>query len=135
MVDFKCICPIGTYDNDTHCANCSPGYFGNSTGLTSNYCSGPCLIGHYGSGGSTSFFCDGKCSLGHYCIEASPSSTQFLCNSGYFGNSTGLTSAICSGICNDGYYCPAGSSSANEFPCLAGYAHCIFILIILAVLA
>lgn len=43
-------CPIGSYRENLYkreCKLCPRGYYGNTVGLTSSTCSGPCPIGRY----------------------------------------------------------------------------------------
>ena len=59
------ICSAGKWSaaGENSCENCPGGRYGNSSGLTTNQCSGVCAAGRYGSGlgSSTSKQCDGKC--------------------------------------------------------------------------
>ena len=131
------LCTPGHYSGPqrTSCRSCAGGYYGNVSGLSSQYCSGPCPAGYACPAGSaTPTACvPGQFSqaLSAACMACPPgqygSSTGLAtsncsgpCAGGYFGSSGGQTSEQCGGSCFAGYACPAGSTSATEHQCPAG---------------
>ena len=94
------VCPSGH-----HCSKgaldktpCSPGTFGNQTGMTTQDQCHPCPIGHF-------------------CVRGADQPAQ--CPNGAFGAEQRLESAQCSGPCSKGHYCPSGSTSNTQQPCPA----------------
>ena len=75
---FRCVCPVGQYDNGTSCLDCPAGIylyvydlnlvgtFGLTSGLTSSVCSGLCPQGTFSLSGSTN--CQ-NCSIGSYSLS------------------------------------------------------------------
>lgn len=124
-------CPVGSYSLiGTSCVQCPAGTYGNTTGLTSPFCSGVCPVGSFSTspGNSACIFCP----AGTYGIITGETaiSCSGLCLPGFFGNITGLFTATCSGVCESGYYCLSGSTSSTQNICLpgsfslAGSSHC-----------
>jgi hypothetical protein len=106
-------CPAGTYSSSvgnravTDCIPCTPGYYCNSTGLTTP--AGKCSAGYYcSSGASTSTPSDGItgdiCQQGYNCPLGS--SAQQYCSPGYYQNQVG--GGLCL-ACPIGYICDGTS--------------------------
>jgi hypothetical protein len=136
-------CPQGHYCVNGLKGKCPAGYFGNSTGLSSNICSGVCPSGYYCPEGSslpilcrhTSTYCptgsaipigvsDGYysdkmnsfqaiCPIGTYCI----SGVRTPCPEGHYGDTEGLVQSSCSGLCPAGFFCPIGTTSFRRNGC------------------
>jgi hypothetical protein len=110
-------CPKGKYEKpeDTGSGTCTPcpaGRFTDQvlqTGDALTACTA-CPAGKYGeSEGLDTPLCDGPCDKGHYCLEGSVDAKANKCRAGQFGSSTGLTTDDCSGPCKEGYWCPETS--------------------------
>ena len=102
------------------CANCSAGYYCNSSAAVSPF-QNMCAAGQYSLDGATT--CT-ACAPGLYGAVAAMNSTSCSgpCAANYFGASAGLATSSCSGHCSPGYYCTAGSTVATQFPCPPGFA-------------
>jgi hypothetical protein len=80
------ICPAGTFsaggDRVGSCPSCNPGRYGNTQGLTSALCSGPC---------PANYWCpirDGDplaCVTNSYSAESSDAANDCFCNANYYG--------------------------------------------------
>ena len=115
------VCTIGKYSTGGAgiCTSCSPGQFGNATGLSSANCSGLCYPGRYGSSlGLTTGNCTGACSAGYYCVAGTTNATATPCPSGQFSANASASCSNCS--CPAGYACPSGSSTTTCVSCVAG---------------
>jgi hypothetical protein len=119
------LCPSGRFSTAGSgvCTECPVGVYGDSVGLTTPACSGPCAVGYVCPSGSNSSTPVPSCAAGRYgdvvtstCVDCpagrfGPTSGSIsvsvctACAAGFFGNTTGLTVARCSGACPAGYYC------------------------------
>lgn len=98
------------------CTNCPMGVYGNSTGLTSPACSGPCNGGRFGSSGQTGPNCNGACSPGKYCPVGSSASS--VCPVGQWSGQYAVTCTVCP---PDRPYSLVGSGDmANCTACASG---------------
>jgi hypothetical protein len=77
------ICEAGFYCLGGIRRECPIGTYGNTTGLSSPLCSGPCLSGHY-------------------CPLNTKMSGGIPCPAGRYGNTAGLTDSACTGLCDAG---------------------------------
>lgn len=133
------ICEAGRWApaGASSCTLCPAGRFGDTEGLFTAACSGPCEAGYECPPGSTypsvrlcpqgTFSPQGseKCSL---CPPGTYGDRKGLvsewdckrCPAGQFGDSPGLFLSECSGRCLPGYACPEGSDKANQEKCAAG---------------
>jgi hypothetical protein len=112
------ICPAGLYSyaGAAVCAECPPGTFGDSPGLSSALCSGACTAGYACPAGSTNTTAS-ACSAGQYSFAGAGSCTG--CAAGSWSAST-VRSTVCDNMCTAGYACPAGSTNATTLACPAG---------------
>jgi hypothetical protein len=119
------LCPTGRYSTAGmgSCLACPAGTYGDSVGLTSSACSGPCAEGYVCPPGSNSSTPVLSCPVGRYgeattgaCEDcpvgrfgptagATSPAACTACASGFFGDVGGLSSAQCSGVCPAGYFC------------------------------
>jgi hypothetical protein len=119
------MCGVGQYSTagSGTCVNCPGGRYGDSMGLATPMCSGPCAVGYVCPPGSNTSTPVPSCPAGRYgdaatglCVdcpagrfgmfaEATSLSACSACAAGFYGNTSGLTGALCSGICSAGYYC------------------------------
>ena len=112
------VCPVGYYCSLGVRIPCPPGSYGNTTGLSSSSCSGPCAPGYYctiGSTSSTQFPC-GNASV--YC--PSGSSTPLVATPGQLtvgGTPTNRSGTV---MCDSSQYCVNGTT----FPCPPGRFGC-----------
>ena len=99
----QALCTVGKYcPGDGVSYLCREGFYGNTTGLSSPTCSGPCANGSYCGSGST-LFTGVPCFTGRYCV----SGLAYPCPAGTFTNQTGLARASqCS-------LCPAGTFNSD----------------------
>jgi hypothetical protein len=134
-------CPPGTYSEAgaSVCSSCPGGRFGNSSGLTSSACTGPCPAGYVcglGTVNGTATLCppgqfsgEGSsvcrpCPAGRY-GSVPPlvhESCTELCDEGRWG-APGATGPDCTGPCAAGYACPRGLNTSNpgeSYKCVAG---------------
>ncbi|KAJ9462458.1 Cytadherence high molecular weight protein 2, partial [Diplonema papillatum] len=141
------VCSRGTYNptrygaSEDDCHICTPGFYCETTGLSS--VTNPCSAGYYCPGTSATLsqlpnHAENACPLGHYCPTQSttplpcdngwhqPSTTQEVClrcPAGYFcdaDNFCPTTNYTTPEACPPGYYCPIETSFATEFPCPKG---------------
>ena len=136
------VCPAGQYSvtGSSVCTLCAAGQYGNTTGLPTAACSGPCNAGTYGGSlGLTISSCNGSCAAGYYCPPGSTRVNQTacplgqyslggagnctLCDAGRYGSSQALSTTNCSGLCAAGYYgaTPGLNVSTCSGPCAPGY--------------
>ena len=140
-VSTGAVCPTGNYcpEGSSMPTPCTPGYYCNTTGLSST--TGQCSAGHYCNGSSPVSTPIGApygniCPSGFYCPEgtaspihcpvgtfsASTSNTHvnscLQCTGGQYCSSPGLSAP--NGICSEGVYCPPGQNSSEGIPCPAG---------------
>ena len=99
---------VGSYRTDTGVISlCSAGYYGSTTALTVNTCSGLCSAGYYGATtGLTVATCTGQCTAGYYGTASTvrtAATCDGLCAAGYYGATAGLSVATCTGLCSAGY--------------------------------
>jgi len=113
----KCTCGAGQYPTLYGCQDCPPG----------TYCEAPfvniklCPAGRYGQSSKLSTEdCSGECMVGHFCPEGSTNVAEKPCPAGTYGGRRGLGDDLCSGHCAHGHYCPEGSISAYQVPCPPG---------------
>ena len=123
------LCPVGRYSTagSASCVLCPVGTYGDSVGLTTPACSGPCAVGYIcppGSNTSTPFL---SCPVGRYgeaasgsCVDcpvgrfgplldATSPDVCTTCAAGFYGNTSGLSTAQCSGVCPQAPYFPLKS--------------------------
>eukprot|EP01043_Picozoa_sp_COSAG02_P049817 COSAG02_NODE_5045_length_4699_cov_7.833696_2_plen_641_part_00 len=117
--DSRCHpCPAGKYDRDiniyhdeypsTACADCEPGMFSSSTGVTT--CARVCPAGTYSAAGATGVGDCVECAIGKYDHDSSATTDCRLCPANHFNNISG--SSKCQ-------VCAAGLSS------IGGLADCV----------
>jgi hypothetical protein len=119
------LCPVGQYSlaGAGTCSNCPGGTYGNSVGLTTPACSGPCAEGFVCPPGSNTSTPAPSCPAGRFGVAATGAcdecpagqfgastgaiglSSCSACAAGFFGATAGLTVPQCSGACPAGYYC------------------------------
>lgn len=112
--EYEALCEEGHYCSKGVQHKCPIGTFGNTTGLRSALCSGPCLPGFYCPAGSV---VPSVCSQGHYCPDGRE---QWKCPAGSYGSTTGLLDQTCSGFCSKGHFCVEGATSAENAECPPG---------------
>jgi len=98
------ICPPGSYCVDGVDRLCPAGRYGETSGLSSSQCSGPCY-------------------LGHYCPIGSVDERQVRCPAGRYGK-PGLGTSACTGPCKPGYYCEEGSVFEEQKSCGHNGVYC-----------
>ncbi len=119
-------CPIGRYSvaGSAVCPECPAGVYGDSVGLISPTCSGPCAVGYVCPPGSNTSTPVPACTAGRYgdtstgqCVDcpagrfgpaagAVSLAACTMCTAGFFGNTSGVSVARCAGACPAGYFCP-----------------------------
>jgi hypothetical protein len=124
------LCPAGTYSNQdflaqsSECTDCDPGWYCNSTGLTSP--SGECLEGYYCRLSAVDPYGRANtnddpfiCPHGAYC----PTGTgdPILCSAGYFSAHEGNTNVNQCHPCTPGYFCENTGLSQVTAHCAEGY--------------
>jgi hypothetical protein len=115
-------CPPGTYSEGgaSVCSLCPGGKFGNSSGLTSSACTGPCPAGYVCGPGTVNGTAT-LCPLGQFSGEGS--SVCSPCPGGRYGSVPPLVHASCTGLCVVGRWGAPGTTSPDcTGPCAAGYA-------------
>jgi hypothetical protein len=116
------VCPPGTYSEGgaSACSLCPGGRFGNSSGMTSSVCTGPCPAGYVCSPGTVNGTA-ALCPPGQFSGEGS--SVCSPCPAGRYGGAPPLVHANCTGLCAVGRWGAPGATSADcNGPCAAGYA-------------
>ena len=118
-VSYGGICPKGHYcpTRSARPLPCVPGYFSNTTGLSS------CTICPSG------YFCSGTtvnpllfpCPSGHYCPAGLNQSDFYPCPAGTFNPLTARRNIIECTLCTAGYFCDAPGLSAVSGDCEAGF--------------
>ncbi len=97
-------CPPGSYCEGGVDRLCPAGRYGETSGLRTSDCSGPCDVGHY-------------CPLG------SVDARQVKCPAGRYGKQ-GLGTSDCTGPCKHGYFCLEGSVWENQNNCGYNDVYC-----------
>ena len=145
--DSELICPPGYWCENAVRKPCPAGRWGNSSGLVSSLCDGPCLAGYFcpeGSVSDSAFRCG---SINVHCPEGSDS--PIVTEMGYYSSRVGLQPSLpyafdetstmeIQVLCEQGYFCENGirtqcppgsygvgvggkSLSSACLPCSAGY--------------
>ena len=119
--DFE-VCPEGSYCHAGERKLCASGYFGDSKGLNTSFCSGPCKEGFVCAPGSTSpDDSSTTCRAGYYCPSRT-STTEKECGGAAFYCPVASTARV---PVQQGYYSSPLETTAmrrqNERPCEAGF--------------